>query len=121
MPDLIIWILIFMIIAAVVSLWTDDLLSAVIAFGAVGFGSSLLFLLLSAPDLAITQIVVEVVTLVLLIRATIAVGIRTAGGSRDVFGVAAAGALVLIWNGSPTPLRSLTSARGSEPPVRPTS
>lgn len=66
-------ILIFMIIAATVSLYMDELLSAVIALGAVGFGGSILYLLLGAPDLAITQIVVEVVSLVLLIRITISV------------------------------------------------
>lgn len=85
-----------MIIAAVIALWTENLLSAVIAVGAVGFGSSLAFLLLSAPDLAITQIVVEVITLVLLIRATVGRDVRTASGSRDVFGLAVAAALILI-------------------------
>ena len=89
-------LLVFMIIAAVVAIWTDDLLSAVIAMGAVGFGSSVAFLLLRAPDVALTQIVVEVLTLVILIRATVGRGVRTASGARDVFGLAAAGALVLL-------------------------
>ncbi len=72
-----------MIIAAVVALYTEELLSAVIALGAVGFGSSGTFLLLRAPDLAITQVVVEVITLVLLIRATMVVGsIKTEGRQR---------------------------------------
>ncbi|MDJ0788639.1 MAG: proton-conducting transporter membrane subunit [Myxococcota bacterium] len=39
---------------------------AVAALGAVGFGVSLLFLMFSAPDLALTQLVVEVLTVVLL-------------------------------------------------------
>ncbi len=69
-----------MIVAAVVALYTEQLLSAVIALGAVGFGSSGIFLLLRAPDLAITQVVVEVITLILLIRATMVVGsIKTEG------------------------------------------
>jgi multicomponent Na+:H+ antiporter subunit A len=42
-------------------------LAAVAALGAVGFGVSLLFLLYSAPDLALTQLVVEVLTVVLLV------------------------------------------------------
>jgi multicomponent Na+:H+ antiporter subunit A len=42
-------------------------LVAVAALGAVGFGVSLLFLLYSAPDLALTQVVVEVLTVVLLV------------------------------------------------------
>ncbi|MBS3762220.1 MAG: DUF4040 domain-containing protein [Planctomycetes bacterium] len=96
MVNLLILLLVFMIIAAVIALWTEDLLSSVIAVGAVGFGSSVAFLLLSAPDLALTQIVVEVLTLVILIRATVGRDVRTTSGSRDVFGVAVAGALVLI-------------------------
>ncbi|MFP4029255.1 MAG: hydrogen gas-evolving membrane-bound hydrogenase subunit E [Candidatus Brocadiia bacterium] len=96
MVNLLILLLVFMIIAAVIALWTEDLLSSVIAVGAVGFGSSVAFLLLSAPDLAITQIVVEVLTLVLLIRATVGRDVKTTSGSRDVFGLAVSGALVLI-------------------------
>jgi multicomponent Na+:H+ antiporter subunit A len=42
-------------------------LVAVAALGAVGFGVALLFLLYSAPDLALTQLVVEVLTVVLLV------------------------------------------------------
>lgn len=72
--------LVFMIVSAVVAIFTDELLSAVIALGAVGFGSSIAFLLLGAPDLAITQIVVEVVALVLLIKVTIGVGLRLSSG-----------------------------------------
>jgi multisubunit Na+/H+ antiporter MnhB subunit len=86
----------FMVIAAIVAVWTDDLLSAVIAVGAVGFGSSVAFLLLGAPDVALTQIVVEVLTLVILIRATVRADVQTATGTRDMFGLAVAGALLLL-------------------------
>ncbi|MFW6189598.1 MAG: hydrogen gas-evolving membrane-bound hydrogenase subunit E [Planctomycetota bacterium] len=96
MVNLIMLLLVFMIIAAIVAIWTTDLLSAVIAVGAVGFGSSVAFLLLSAPDVALTQIVVEVLTLVLLIRATVGREVRTVSGGRDVMGTAVAGALVLV-------------------------
>ncbi len=80
MELLLIFMLLFMILAGIVALWTDELLSAVIAVGAVGVGTSVAFLLLGAPDLAITQIVVEVVALVLLIKVTIGVGVRTMSG-----------------------------------------
>jgi multisubunit Na+/H+ antiporter MnhB subunit len=60
-----------MICAAAVSVEIDDLLSSVIAVGAVGLGLSLAFLILKAPDLAITQLVVEILCLIILIRATI--------------------------------------------------
>lgn len=64
-------LLLFMIFAAIVALEVKDLLSSVIAVGAVGLGVSLAFLILKAPDLAITQLVVEILCLIILIRATI--------------------------------------------------
>ncbi len=64
-------LLIFMIFAAVVAIEVKDLLSSVVAVGAVGFALSLAFLILKAPDLAITQLVVEILCLIILIRATI--------------------------------------------------
>ncbi len=64
-------LLIFMIFAAIVAIEAKDLLSSVIAVGAVGFALCLAFLILKAPDLAITQLVVEVLCLIILIRATI--------------------------------------------------
>ncbi|MBU1290620.1 DUF4040 domain-containing protein [bacterium] len=48
-----------------------DLLSAVIAVGAVGLGLSIVFLVLKAPDVAITQLVVEMLCLIILLRATL--------------------------------------------------
>ncbi|MBU1999393.1 MAG: hydrogen gas-evolving membrane-bound hydrogenase subunit E [Candidatus Omnitrophota bacterium] len=64
-------LLIFMIFAAVVAIEVKDLLSSVIAVGAVGFALCLAFLILKAPDLAITQLVVEILCLIILIRATL--------------------------------------------------
>ncbi|MFA5032099.1 MAG: hydrogen gas-evolving membrane-bound hydrogenase subunit E [bacterium] len=62
-------VLVFMIVAAVIACEIKDLLGAVIAMGAVGFSQGLLFLMLQAPDLAITQVVVEVLTLAIFIAA----------------------------------------------------
>ena len=64
-------LLIFMIIGALIAVKTKDLLSSVIALGAVGMGLSLAFLVLKAPDLAIAQLVVEILCVIILIRATI--------------------------------------------------
>jgi len=64
-------ILLFMIIGAIIAVQIRDLLSSVIAVGAVGLGLSVAFLLLKAPDLAITQLVVEILCLIILIRATV--------------------------------------------------
>ncbi|MBU4312702.1 MAG: DUF4040 domain-containing protein [Candidatus Omnitrophica bacterium] len=64
-------LLVFMIIGAIVAVKTKDLLSAVIAVGTVGLGLSVAFLILKAPDLAIAQLVVEILVVIILIRATI--------------------------------------------------
>ncbi len=62
-------VLLFMVIAAIVAVECKDLLSSVVALGAVGFGLTIAFLLLMAPDVAIAQIVVEILCLVLLVVA----------------------------------------------------
>jgi multisubunit Na+/H+ antiporter MnhB subunit len=67
MELLLIVILILMIGGAIFSLEAKDLLSAVIAYGIVGFGLVICFLLLQAPDLALVQIVVEAITLIIMI------------------------------------------------------
>jgi len=64
-------LLIFMIIGAIIAIEVKDLLSSVVAVGAVGLGLSIVFLILKAPDLAITQLVVEILALIILIRATL--------------------------------------------------
>ncbi len=64
-------ILLFMIVAAFLAIEMRGLLSSVIALGAVGMGLVLQFLLLRAPDLAIVQLVVEILILIILIRATV--------------------------------------------------
>ena len=60
-----------MIAAALVAVFTRWLISSVVAVGAVGFLVAIAFLMLGAPDLAITQVVVEIISLVILVRATI--------------------------------------------------
>jgi len=64
-------ILLFMIFASIVAIEAKDLISSVISLSAVGLGLSLAFLVLKAPNLAITQLVVEILLVVVLIRATI--------------------------------------------------
>lgn len=93
---LMILLLLLMIAAAFAALQTPNLLSAVISMGAVGFGVSMAYILLRAPDAAIPHIVVEILTLLLLIRATIWRGVHFVTGQRDVFGSAVALGLVII-------------------------
>ena len=80
-------LLLFIIIAAIIAVETKTLLSAVICIGAVGFGASLMFLFLRAPDIAITQIVVEVLGLIILIRACLSREQTFISGPREFFGV----------------------------------
>jgi multicomponent Na+:H+ antiporter subunit B len=89
-------LLIFMIIAAIVAVETQKLLSSVICVGAIGFGASLMFLFLRAPDIAITQIVVEVLGLIILIRATIARDLTLITGDREFFAVVVSIVIVFI-------------------------
>lgn len=64
-------ILIFMICASLVAVRTKDLISSVIALSATGLGLCLAFLVLKAPNLAITRLVIEILCVIILIRATI--------------------------------------------------
>lgn len=64
-------LLVLIIIAALIAVENHNLISSVIALGAVGLGLCIIFLMIGAPELAITQIVIEVLALVVLIRATV--------------------------------------------------
>ena len=79
------FVLFFMIAAAIIAAEAKDLLSSVIAVGAAGIGLCMAFLLLKAPDLAMTQLVVEIISLVILIRATIKRDIPFAASGRWLF------------------------------------
>ena len=67
MEIVLIVIIVLMIGGALYSLEAKDLLSAVIAYGIVGFGLVICFLFLQAPDLALVQLVVETITLIIMI------------------------------------------------------
>jgi multicomponent Na+:H+ antiporter subunit A len=56
-----------MIVAAVLAASSRGRLKAVILVGVTGYGTALMFLLHGAPDLALTQILVETVTLVVFV------------------------------------------------------
>lgn len=90
-------LLIFMIFAAVVAVEVKDLLSSVVAVGAVGFALCLAFLILKAPDLAITQLVVEILCLIILIRATIKRDLPLVIEGRWVFNTVSTIAFVVLF------------------------
>lgn len=80
-------LLVFMIIGAIVAVEIRSLLSSVVAVGVVGFALCVVFFILRAPDVAITQLIVEVIALVILIRAT---GVKRdvtdiIGGRKELF------------------------------------
>lgn len=78
----------FILLASIIAIEARDLLSTVISVAAAGAGLAIVFLLLGAPDLAITQVVVEIVALVLLIRMTLRRDDTTLDSPRDMFSVA---------------------------------
>jgi multisubunit Na+/H+ antiporter MnhB subunit len=80
-------LLIFMIIGAMVAVEIRSLLSSVVAVGVAGFALCVVFFILRAPDVAITQLIVEIIALVILIRATgVKRGITEVnGGRRELF------------------------------------
>jgi multisubunit Na+/H+ antiporter MnhB subunit len=88
-------LLVLMIIGAIIAIETKNLLSSIVCVGAVGFMLSIAFLFLRAPDIAITQLVVEILALIILIRATISRDLTSVEGDREFFGMVATVAVVL--------------------------
>jgi multisubunit Na+/H+ antiporter MnhB subunit len=96
MVELIAILVALMIIPAVVAVETRHLLSSIVCLGAVGFLVAIAFLLLGAPDIAITQVVVEILSLIILIRATIERDVTAISGEREFFGMVTTVAMVVL-------------------------
>jgi multisubunit Na+/H+ antiporter MnhB subunit len=94
MTEIIALLILLMVTAAVVTVVTPNLVHAVISLGSVGFLLAIVFLFLAAPDIAIVQIGVEVISLVILLLATLSREVQTKKVARPVFGVAFAVAFV---------------------------
>lgn len=58
-------IVVIMVIAAVATIFANNNLAAILILGVVGFGTAMLFILYRAPDLALTQLVIETITVAL--------------------------------------------------------
>jgi len=58
-------VIILMLIAPLVTIRSDSRLSAIVAVGVVGYGMALLFVDFGAPDLAMTQFIIETMTVIL--------------------------------------------------------
>lgn len=87
MEIILLLLLVFMIVGSIIAIETRDLLSSVISVGAVGFACSVVFLFLGAPDIAIVQVVVEVLCLVILLRLTVRRDDCTYDTHRDIFSI----------------------------------
>ena len=96
MTEVLALLILLTVIAAIITVVTPNLLYSVISLGAVGFLLAIAFLFLAAPDIAIVQIGVEVVSLVILIRATLGRETQMVKASRTVVGVAFAVAFVAV-------------------------
>jgi multicomponent Na+:H+ antiporter subunit B len=90
-------IILLMIISAIIALEAKNLLSSIVCMGGVGLLLSLSFLFLGSPELAITQIVVEILTLIILIRATINKDLTEVSGHREFFGLAVTVVMVIVF------------------------
>jgi multicomponent Na+:H+ antiporter subunit B len=96
MTEILALLILLTVIAAIITVMTSNLLYAVISVGAVGFLLAIVYLFLAAPDVAIVQICVEVVSLVILIRATLGHEVHKPKTVRAVVGVAFAVAFVAV-------------------------
>jgi multicomponent Na+:H+ antiporter subunit A len=54
-----------MAVAAIATIWMTQRIAAIIVIGVVGYGLSLLFVFFRAPDLALTQLIIETITVAL--------------------------------------------------------
>ncbi|MBK8980318.1 MAG: DUF4040 domain-containing protein [Planctomycetes bacterium] len=98
MDVVLIALLVLLVVGSLIALELRNLLSAVIAVGVVGLGLSIVFLLLGAPDIAITQVVVEVIVVTVLIRLTGRTGrtVDAAPDRRDAVAVWLGGGVLLM-------------------------
>lgn len=108
-------LLLFMIAAAIIAVQAKDLVSSVVAIGAVGIGLSMTFLALKAPDLAITQLVVEILSLIMLVRATVRRDLAFSASGRWLFNTTVTVIFLLAFLG--IAFRSLSDLTGFGNPL----
>ena len=96
MTEVLALLILLTVIAAIITVLTSNLLYAVISLGAVGFLLAIAFMFLAAPDIAIVQIGVEVVTLVILLRATLGRSYQEEAFDKTLVGAAFALAAVAV-------------------------
>ena len=106
------WILVFLMAAAIsVVIATRRRVLSVCALGIVGSGAALVFLIYGAPDLALTQLLVETLTLIIVSLILLRLP-PLAGPTKRAGWTKAANALVAIASGTVIALLSLATTRG---------
>jgi multicomponent Na+:H+ antiporter subunit A len=109
------WVLAGLILAAAwVAVCASSLLAAAVALGGVGYGIALVYILFGAPDLAMTQVAVETLTVVLFVlvlyRHPLRFASRSGTPTRVRDGVVAAGVggviTACVLTGTAEPVRS---------------
>ncbi len=80
-------LLIFCIIGSIIAIEAKNILASVISAGVVGMGLSIMFLFLGAPDIAIVQVVVEIIVLIILIRSTVSIDNTSITTHQDTFAI----------------------------------
>ena len=88
MTGTLLFLTIFAILASIIAIEAKGLLSTVVSVSAAGLALAVIFLFVAAPDLAITQVVVEVICLVILIRGIVTRQDTTFDSRSDRFVVA---------------------------------
>ena len=76
-------ILVFIIAGALLTAYTQSRMTAIVALGVVGIGVAMIFIMFSAPDVAITQLLVETLVVVLVAVAMLKLPHLDPGGVRD--------------------------------------
>ena len=76
-------LMILMIIGYIIALEVRDLLSSVILVGTVGVCLSIGFIMLKAPDLAMAQLIVEILLVIILTRVTISKDVRFINSKKE--------------------------------------
>jgi multicomponent Na+:H+ antiporter subunit A len=76
-------IVVFIIAGALMTAFTRSRMTAIAALGAVGIGVAMIFIMFSAPDVAITQLLVETLVVVLVAVAMLKLPHLDPGGVRD--------------------------------------
>lgn len=82
-----IFLLSMMVMGSIIAVFSRNLVSSLVSLGTVGMLLSTYFLILGAPDIAITQLVVEILALIILLSAVIGRDITADMSSSEIYAI----------------------------------